>query len=161
EICWRTAGVVVHPRVRAAPVRRWARGGTFMAIKVTVAVLVSAAGSAWGQCTPQWDTSAGHVGISGGYAGPVRGWNDGLGEELVAASLGMWNGTAWEAMGTTWTGSTRGSIWSLAVWNGLLYAGGGVVNQPPVLAGRVWAGLDSWDGLNWTPIVTSIVGFSP
>lgn len=149
-------------------------------------VLVGAAGICRAQCTSEWDTSIGTVGIAGGYAAPIMGWgsgtgfrvyvggsftsaggsaanrylaawnpasgawsslgsgisggftnafmtslvpfNPGTGERLVAggffdtaggvpqtASLAMWNGTNWEAMGTTWTGSTRGSIWSMAV----------------------------------------------
>jgi hypothetical protein len=183
-------------------------------------------------CTPQWDVTSGNPGISGGYAAPVRGWNDGSGEKLYVggsftsaggssanqylgrwdpatntwssagagisggftnafmtclvpfnpgngerlvaggffdtaggtpntASLAMWNGTSWEAMGTTWTGSTRGSIWSATVWNGVLYVGGGVVNTPATIAGQPWAGCASWDGTTWTPLASSITGFSP
>src|SRR5262245_48143886 len=167
---------------------------------IGLAAVVGLAGAAWGQCTSQWDTAIGNVGISGGYAAPVLLYNDGSGDRtyvggsftaaggnsanrylarwdratgtwsalgsgvgggftnafmtallpfnpgggqrLVAAgffdnaggvaetaSLAMWNGQAWEAMGTRWTGTTRGSIWSLAAWNGRLYVGGGIVNQ--------------------------------
>jgi hypothetical protein len=192
------------------------------------AAVAGATAGAWGQCQPQWDVAPGNPGIGGGYAAPVRGWDDGTGarlyvggsftsgappylarwnpatgawsslgggigagftnafmtslvpfnpgggERLVAggffdnaggvaqtASLAMWNGTAWQAMGTTWTGGTRGSIWSMATWNGRLYVGGGVVNQPGTIAGLPWAGLASWDGQEWLSHITSIAGFSP
>jgi hypothetical protein len=184
---------------------------------------------AMAQCAPEWDIASGNPGIAGGYAAPVRGWNDGSGEKLFVggsftsaggsganqylarwdrttntwssvgsgisggftnafmtsmvpfnpgtgerlvvggfydtaggvpntASLAMWNGTSWEAMGTGWTGTTRGSIWSMAPWNGRLYVGGGIVNQPAMLAGQPWAGMASWDGATWVPTITSITG---
>lgn len=195
---------------------------------MAAASLLLLAGAAVAQpCTPQWDTTAGNPGISGGYVAPIRAWNDGngervyiggsftaaggsganqylskwnpanntwsplgtgisggftnafmtvlvpfnpgSGERLVAggffdtaggvaqtASLAMWNGTTWEAMGTTWTGTTRGSIWSAASWNGRLYVGGGVVNSPGTIAGLPWAGLASWDGQNWATHISSM-----
>jgi hypothetical protein len=89
------------------------------------------------------------------------GFFDNAGAVAQTASLAMWNGTSWEAMGTTWTGTTRGSIWSQAVWNGRLYVGGGVVNQPPTIAGMAWAGLASWNGTTWATHATSMAGFSP
>jgi trimeric autotransporter adhesin len=182
-------------------------------------------------CTPEWDTAAGNPGIAGGYAAPIRGWNDGAGERLYVggsftsvpgggaylskwdpatgtwaalgsgisggftnafmtcltpftpnaggerlvaggffdtaggvsgtASLAMWTGTTWESMGTGWTGTTRQSVWSSAVWNGRLYIGGGIVNTPALIAGQPWAGSASWDGTTWTPLASSIAGFSP
>ncbi len=89
------------------------------------------------------------------------GFFDNAGAIPQTASLAMWNGTTWEAMGTTWTGSTRGSIWSMTVWNGRLYVGGGVVNQPPTIAGMPWAGFASWNGTTWATHASSMGGFSP
>ncbi len=102
-------------------------------------------------------------------------FNPGSGERLVAggffdnagnvantASLAMWNGTAWQAMGTGWTGSTRGSIWAMAVWNGRLYVSGGIVNTPAMIGGQPWDGMASWDGTTWTPTISTLGGsFSP
>ena len=56
------------------------------------------------------------------------------------------------------TPSPPSSIWSMATWNGRLYVGGGIVNQPPVFAGQPWAGMASWDGTTWVPTVTAITG---
>ncbi len=199
----------------------------------TAAVLALSSPIALAQpCQPTWDTAAGNPGIAGGYAAPVRLWNDGSGDRvffggsftsaggsganrylsrwnpangawspmgsginpgqtnafmtslvtfnpgggdrLVAggfyagaggvagtASLAMWNGTTWEAMGTTWEQATRGSIWGMTVWNNRLYVGGGVVNTPGTIAGMPWAGMASWDGTKWATHITSITGFSP
>ncbi|MFN0134299.1 MAG: GC-type dockerin domain-anchored protein [Phycisphaerales bacterium] len=106
----------------------------------------------------------------GGERLVVAGFFDNAGGVPQTASLAMWNGSAWQAMGTTWTGNTRGSIWSMATWNGRLYVGGGVVNtqQPPAppgmgypIGGAPWAGLASWDGQEWESHIASITGFSP
>jgi hypothetical protein len=102
--------------------------------------------------------------------GPERlvaaGFFDTAGSVPGTASLAMWNGTTWEAMGTTWTGTTRGSIWSMAVWNGRLYVGGSVVNSQPSpappgtgypIGGAAWQGVASWDGQNWRSDASSVV----
>jgi hypothetical protein len=165
----------------AAPVRGWNDGsgdklfvgGSFM----------SAGGSTAGQYLARWNASNNTwspvgSGISGGFTNAfmtsLQPFNPGGGERLVAggffdtaggvantASLAMWNGTTWEAMGTGWTGSTRGSIWSMAVWNGRLYVGGGVVNQPGLIAGLPWTGFASWDGHEWDAPPSAMAGFSP
>lgn len=49
----------------------------------------------------------------------------------------------------------------MAVWDGRLHVGGGVVNQPGLIAGLPWAGFASWDGQSWASHATSITGFSP
>jgi hypothetical protein len=91
----------------------------------------------------------------------VGGFYDTAGGTPNTASLAMWNGSSWEALGTGWTGSTRQSVWSMAKWNGRLYIGGGVVNQPPLIAGQPWSGMASWNGQTWQTHISSIVGFSP
>ena len=97
----------------------------------------------------------------GGQRLVVGGFYDSAVGVAQTASLAMWNGATWEAMGTTWTGTTRGSIWGMAAWNGRLYVGGGVVNQPPMIAGLPWAGFASWDGQSWQVHTSSVGGFSP
>jgi hypothetical protein len=96
----------------------------------------------------------------------VGGFFDTAGGVPQTASLAMWNGSSWESLGTTWTGTTRGSIWSLATWNGSLYVGGGVVNQQPggggyPIGGAPWAGFASYDSEGWHSHLTSITGVSP
>jgi hypothetical protein len=100
----------------------------------------------------------------------VGGWYDTAGGLPNTASLAMWDGSSWASMGTGWTGTTRGSIWSAAVWNGRLYVGGGVVNTQPApappgtgwpIGGVPWQGMASWDGQSWASHVSSMTGFSP
>lgn len=114
------------------------------------------------------------TGFTNGFVTSILPFNTGSGERLVVggffdnaagvpgtASLAMWSGSAWQPLNTTWTGSTRGSIWCMAVWNGRLYVGGGVVNSPGTIAGLTWAGLASWDGQEWESHIASTTGFSP
>jgi trimeric autotransporter adhesin len=138
--------------------------------------------AAWNPATGAWSPVGG--GISGGFTNAfltsIVPYNPGGGERLVVggffdtaggvpqtASLAMWNGTSWQAMGTNWTGSTRGSIWSMAVWNGQLYVGGGVVNTDPTtglgypIGGQRWSGIASWDGQAWQSRNLSMTGYSP
>jgi hypothetical protein len=168
----------------AAPVRLWNGqvyiGGSF-----------SSAGNVGGTAyIARYDPASNAMspvgsGISGGFTnafltcllpytppsgGPERlvvgGFFDTAGGVPQTASLAMWNGTSWEALGTTWTGTTRGSIWSLAAWNGRLYVGGGVVNQQPggggyPIGGAPWAGFASYDSEGWHSHLASITGISP
>src|SRR5690606_24816624 len=132
--------------------------------------------AAWNPTNNTWSSLG--TGISAGFTNAFMTamvpYDPGTGERLVVAgffgadggvpetaSLAMWNGSSWEAMGTGWTGITRGSIWSLAVWQGRLYVGGGVVNQPAQIAGQTWAGMASWDGEEWVSHISTITGISP
>ena len=167
----------------AAPVMGWNDGS---GEKLYVGgSFTSAGGSGAGQYLARWDEASNTwspvgSGISGGFTNAfmtsMTRFNPGTGDRLVVggfydtaggvpqtASLAMWNGTSWEAMGTTWTGTTRGSIWSMAVWNGRLYVGGGAVNQPATIAGLPWAGMASWDGQpgGWQSHISTITGVSP
>ncbi len=125
----------------------------------------------WDPATSTWSSVGG--GISGGFTNAFltcfTNFNPGAGERLVAcgffdtaggvpgtASLAMWNGATWEAMGTNWTGTTRGSVWAAAPWNGRLYVGGGIVNTPAQIGGQPWAGFASWNGQAWTPHITTM-----
>jgi len=165
----------------AAPIRAWNDGN---GEKIYVGgSFTSAGGSSANRYLARWDAGTGQwsalgSGISGGFTNAfmtsIRTWNTRSGEQLVVggffdtaggvpetASLAMWNGQTWSALGTGWTGTTRGSIWSMAEWNGRLYVGGGAVNQPAMIAGLPWAGMASWDGSVWRSHVTTSAGFSP
>ncbi|MCA9286994.1 MAG: hypothetical protein KDA05_00330, partial [Phycisphaerales bacterium] len=77
------------------------------------------------------------------------------------ASLAMWNGAAWEDLGTGWQGNDRGSVWGMAVHNGLLYVGGGNVGGSTI-GGVPYNGAASWDGQAWTNLGGGVTGsFSP
>jgi trimeric autotransporter adhesin len=148
-------------------------GGSFQGIAGTGASYAAS----YNPSTGAWSALGG--GIRGGFTNAfITSFTtfdpDGAGERLIVggfydnaagvpetASLAMWDGSQWEAMGTTWTGTTRGSIWSMAQWNGRLYVGGGIVNQPPMIAGLPWAGIASWDGNEWRSHASSVSGFSP
>ncbi len=182
EPAWETA--IGNPGIAggyAAPVRGW-DAGTGEALYAGGS-FTSIGGSAAGRYLARWNAGTNTwsplgAGISPGFTNAFMTslvpFNPGSGERLVAggfyasaggvagtASLAMWNGASWEAMGTAWEQNTRGSIWSLAAWNGLLYAGGGVVNQPALIGGLPWAGFASWDGQKWTPRISVLGGFSP
>src|SRR4051812_7826660 len=171
-----------NPRIAggyAAPILGWngkvVVGGSFSSAGGTSATRYL---GAWDPVSATWSPLGGGInqGFTNAFMTSLVTFNPGGGDRLVAggfydnagnvpatASLAMWNPatSSWEAMGTTWTGSTRGSIWSMAVWNGRLYVGGGIVNQPPSIAGLPWAGVASWDGTTWQTPSSSIVGFSP
>jgi trimeric autotransporter adhesin len=173
----------------AAPIRGWNDGG---GLRIYVGgSFENVAGStaprylaAWNPATQTWAALGGGInaGFSNAFMTSIVPFNPGSGERLVAggffdnaggvaqsASLAMWNpgSSAWENLGTNWTGNTRGSIWSMAVWNGRLYVGGGVVNTDPVtglgypIGGQHWGGMASWDGVSWQSHVTTMTGFSP
>jgi trimeric autotransporter adhesin len=170
-----------------APIRAW-NDGTGERIYVGGS-FTSVGGSGAGRYLAAWDPATGvwsplGSGISGGFTNAFMTslvpFTVGGSERLVAggffdtaggvpqtASVAMWNGSSWASMGTGWTGSTRGSIWSMAVFNGRLYVGGGIVNTDPgtgqayPIGGQTWAGVASWDGAAWQSHVSTIAGFSP
>src|SRR5207253_49220 len=116
-----------------------------MGAAAPAAVLAALAGGAFGQCTPAWETAAGNPGIAGGYAAPVRLWNDGAGARVY--------------VGGSFTSAGGGSANAyLAKWNPADWAwapaGGGIGGVP-------WAGLASWDGATWHSLNTTIAGYSP
>jgi hypothetical protein len=148
-------------------------GGSFSGVGGAAAAYAAS----WNPATGAWSALGGGIreGFTNAFITSFSTFDpDGAGERLIVggfydsaggvpetASLAMWDGTQWEAMGTTWTGSTRGSIWSMAEWNDRLYVGGGVVNQPPLIAGLPWAGIASWDGEEWRSHASFMGGFSP
>ncbi len=83
------------------------------------------------------------------------------------ASLAAWDGAAWSAVGTGWTASNRGSVWTLLDWERTpgvqrLVAGGGW----PSIGGASADGIAVYDGSTWSNIGgtgdTGIAGpFSP
>ena len=130
--------------------------------------------SKYDPATNSWTPLSIGTGFTNGFLTSFTVFNPGSGNRLVVggfydnaggvpntASLAMWNGTTFEAMGTGWTGTTRQSVQGTAVWNGKLYVGGGIVNQPPTIAGQPWGGFAAWDGTTWTVPTTAMAGFSP
>ncbi|MCC6659977.1 MAG: hypothetical protein IT437_03730, partial [Phycisphaerales bacterium] len=130
--------------------------------------------SKYDPATNSWSPLTIGTGFTNGFLTSFTVFNPGSGNRLIVAgfydnangvpntaSLAMWNGTAFEAMGTGWTGTTRQSVQGMAVWNGKLYVGGGIVNQPPTIAGQPWGGFAAWDGTTWTVPATTMTGFSP
>lgn len=70
---------------------------------------------------------------------------DGAPSNHVAA----WNGTSWEALGGGLQDTYRGMVWSLAEYQGDLYAlGGSMVTA----AGDTVKGISRFDGVNWQPV---------
>ena len=92
----------------------------------------------------------------------VGGWFARAGTAINTASLAMWNGSAWEEMGTGWyvaslSDSRRGAVWAIAPWQGRLYVGGGLF---PAGASIPACALASWDGAAWAPIATALPSIS-
>ena len=71
----------------------------------------------------------------------------------ASTNLARWNGQRWLGLGTP-----NGAIWSLATFNGRLYAGGGFTS----IGGVTVSGIASFDGTTWSSPGTGMAGgFSP
>jgi trimeric autotransporter adhesin len=175
----RTAGLPGLSAGYAAPIRGWNEriyvGGSFSGIG-------GVPGTAYlGAYNPQSNSwSSVGTGISGGFTNAfmtamlpynpptlpggerlvVAGWYATAGGLPNSACLAMWNGASWETMGAGWDGNNRSSIWSLAVWNGVLYVGGGVISTT-IGQATPWNGIASWNGTAWESLGSGIVGSSP
>lgn len=92
----------------------------------------------------------------------VGGWFARAGGSLNTASLAMWNGAAWEEMGTGWyvaglSDSRRGAVWAMAPWQGELFIAGGIFPAgAPIPVGA----MASWNGQAWTAIASNVPSIS-
>ncbi|MBI5864450.1 MAG: hypothetical protein HZB38_08080 [Planctomycetes bacterium] len=92
----------------------------------------------------------------------VGGWFARAGSVVESASLAMWNGSAWESLGTGWyynsgTDSRRGAVWAATAWNNRLYVGGGIFPD----GGTIPAGaIASWDGVTWVSEASTLTSIS-
>jgi hypothetical protein len=131
----------------------------------------------WNRSTNTWSALGSGIspGSTNAYVTAIQPFDFGAGERLVVggqwaragtpvntASLAMWTGTDWQEMGTGWysngSGTVRGVVWSMAVWNNLLYVGGQLF---PPGAGVPGGALATWDGGEWAAIPSTLSGFSP
>lgn len=118
------------------------------------------------QCEPEWDTTLGNPGISGGYIGPMMTWDDGAGVKLYVGGsatgiggsaankyLARYNPStgAWSRLGTgIQEGTTNAFLTRMRAWDDgsgeKLYVAGQFSGAGGVSGTNSWA---AWNGTTW------------
>ena len=143
-------------------------GGSYTSIGGTTARYLAA----WDPASNAWSAlGRGIAAENTTFIAAMIPFDPGGGEQLVVGgafgsaggvagtkSLGMWDGQRWSALGSQLLRNSADSVWSLAVWNATLYAGGKFADIGGVTANSIAA----WDGVGWSALGSGVFGgFSP